>query len=146
MQISKTSRPKYSLSHFKRGKSIFKKSISKKFRKQFYCFTCILPNYLAHDIPKEFLKIAILKIWQLVFLWGVKSSWIMCDSCLNGILPHILQFGSLLPVDGWLNIIKILMESNLFWSQFLSCWSNFMRWTLRSKDGFNPVGLASNWI
>ena len=35
----------YSLSHFKRDKTIFKNSISEKFRKQFYFFICILPNY-----------------------------------------------------------------------------------------------------
>ena len=46
----------YCLSQFKRDKSIFKKSISEKFRKKFYFFTYILPDYMAHDIPKDFLK------------------------------------------------------------------------------------------
>ena len=43
-----------------------------KFKKLFYLFICMLPDYMAHDITKHFWKKGILKIWQLVFLWGVK--------------------------------------------------------------------------
>ena len=105
-------------------------------------FIYILPNCESYDIINFVEMIAILKYdsW-----FSFKSSWIMC-AYFDGILQHILQFGILLTVDGWLNIIKILTEPNLFWSWFLSCWSNFMKWTLGSKDGFNPIRLASNWI
>ena len=34
--------------------TIFKKYISKKFRKWFYLFTCILPDYVPHENQKEF--------------------------------------------------------------------------------------------
>ena len=36
----------------------------------FYSFTCILPDYAAHEITK---KIAILKIGELVSFWDVKT-------------------------------------------------------------------------
>jgi hypothetical protein len=40
-----------------------------KSSKKYFIFTCILPNYVAHDITKKNKKIAILKLWQLVFFW-----------------------------------------------------------------------------
>ena len=46
----------YRLMHEKRDKSIFRIFISKKFRKWFYFFTCILPNYLTHESQNEFWK------------------------------------------------------------------------------------------
>ena len=42
--------------HKKTDKSIFKNCISEKFRKQLYFFTCILPDYVFHESPKEFWK------------------------------------------------------------------------------------------
>ena len=36
--------------------SIFKNCISEIFRKQLYFFTCILPDYVVHESPKEFWK------------------------------------------------------------------------------------------
>ena len=36
--------------------SIFKNCISEMFRKQLYFFTCILPDYVFHESPKEFWK------------------------------------------------------------------------------------------
>ena len=42
---------------------------NKKLRNCVYFFTCILPNYVADDITKEFWKY----IWQLVFFKGVKT-------------------------------------------------------------------------
>ena len=51
-----SSQSKYRLMHEKRDKSIIKNFISKKFRKWFYFFTCILPNYLIHKSQKEFWK------------------------------------------------------------------------------------------
>ena len=47
--------------------------LMKSFKKILYFFTCILPDYVAYDITKEFWKKATLKIWQLVFFWGVKT-------------------------------------------------------------------------
>ena len=37
-------------------KSVFKNFIDKKFRKQFYFATCILPEYMCHGISKNFWK------------------------------------------------------------------------------------------
>ena len=41
-------------------KTIFKKCIYDKFRKQIYSFTCILPDYVALGCPNFIWKIAIL--------------------------------------------------------------------------------------
>ena len=46
----------YSLMRKKTDKTIFKNCISEKFRKQLYFFTCISPNYVFHESPKEFWK------------------------------------------------------------------------------------------
>ena len=48
----------YSLMHKKTDKSIFKIFIYKKFKKQFYFFTCILPDYVFHESSKEFWKMS----------------------------------------------------------------------------------------
>ena len=56
--------------------TIFKNCINKKFRKQFYLFLIVL--YLIMWLMKalkNFGKIAVLKIWELVFLGGVKTSY-----------------------------------------------------------------------
>ena len=42
--------------HQKYDSSKLKSFIDEKFKKIFYPFTCILPNYVAHDITKEFWK------------------------------------------------------------------------------------------
>ena len=42
--------------HKKTDKSILKNCISEKFRKQLYFLTCILPDYMFHESPKEFWK------------------------------------------------------------------------------------------
>ena len=47
--------------------------INEKLKKTSYFFTCILPNYVPHEISKEFWKIVILKIWQQVFFWDAKT-------------------------------------------------------------------------
>ena len=36
--------------------SIFKNCISEMFRKKLYFLTCILPDYMFHESPKEFWK------------------------------------------------------------------------------------------
>ena len=46
----------YSLMHKKTDKTIFKNCISEKFRKQLYFFTCISPEYVFHESPKEVRK------------------------------------------------------------------------------------------
>ena len=47
---------KYSVMHKKTDKSISKNCINEKFRKQLYFLTCILPDYVFHESPKEFWK------------------------------------------------------------------------------------------
>ena len=42
----------YSLMRKKPDSTRFKKFISKKFRKWFYFFTCILPDYVPHESQK----------------------------------------------------------------------------------------------
>ena len=59
--------------HLKKRQKYIQIFIKKMFKKMVYFFNCILPNYMAHDITKEFEKIGILKIWQLVSLLGVKT-------------------------------------------------------------------------
>ena len=49
-------RSHYSLMHKKTEKSILRLFIYKKFKKQFYFFTCILPGYVFNESPKEFCK------------------------------------------------------------------------------------------
>ena len=39
----------------------------------YYSFTCILSDYVAHEITKKNWKIAILKIGELVSFWDVKT-------------------------------------------------------------------------
>ena len=46
---------------------------NKKFRNYVYFSTCILPDYMAHRSPKNFEKIAILNILEMVSFWGVKT-------------------------------------------------------------------------
>ena len=46
----------YSLMHKKIDKNIFKNCIGEKFRKQLNFFTCISPDYVFHESPKEFWK------------------------------------------------------------------------------------------
>jgi hypothetical protein len=42
--------------HKKTDKSILKNCIIEKFRKKLYFLTCILPDYVFHESPKEFCK------------------------------------------------------------------------------------------
>ena len=53
LQFMKT---RYSLMHKKTEKSISRFFIYKKFKKQFYFFTCILTGYFFNESPKEFWK------------------------------------------------------------------------------------------
>ena len=47
--------------------------LNKKFKNGFYFFTCILPDYVAHDILKEFWKNIHFENMRAVFLWVVKT-------------------------------------------------------------------------
>ena len=46
--------------------------VSKKFRKQFYFLTCILPNYVFHESLKEFWQNSHFENMRAGFLKGVK--------------------------------------------------------------------------
>ena len=46
--------------------------INKKLKKLFYFLTCILPNYVTHEITKEFWKNSLIEICWLISFWGVK--------------------------------------------------------------------------
>ena len=48
--------PIYSLIRKKSDSTIFKNFVREKFRKQFYFFTCILPDYFSHESHKVFWK------------------------------------------------------------------------------------------
>ena len=47
--------------------------MSEKFIKQFYLFTCILPDYVSHDSSKEFWKNSHFENMRAGFLKGVKT-------------------------------------------------------------------------
>ena len=53
--------------------SILKNVINEKFRKQFYFFTCILLDYVAHDIQKRIFKNINFENMTAVFFRGVKK-------------------------------------------------------------------------
>ena len=62
----------------KSDKSISRHFTNEKFRKQSYLFTCISPDYVGHENLRvldfrEFWRILILKIWELISLGGVKT-------------------------------------------------------------------------
>ena len=46
----------------------FKGFINEKFKKRFYFFTCILPDYVSHESPKEFWKNKYFENMRAVFL------------------------------------------------------------------------------
>ena len=52
---------------------IFKNVVSEKFRKQFYFFTCILPDYVSHESLNEFWKNSHFENMRAGFLKGVKT-------------------------------------------------------------------------
>ena len=55
-------------------KTIFKNVISEKFRKKIVLFTCILPDYVFHESPKEFWKNSHFENMRAGFLKGVKAN------------------------------------------------------------------------
>ena len=67
---------RYRLMHEKRDKSILRIFINEKFRKLFYFFTCILPNYLTHESQKDFWKNSHFENTRAGFLlWCQNSLW-----------------------------------------------------------------------
>ena len=63
----------YSLSHFKRDKRFFKKSLVKSSDNNFVFLPAFYLIIWVMTSLKVFLKTTILKIWQLVFFWGIKT-------------------------------------------------------------------------
>ena len=63
----------YSLMRKKADKTIFKYCISEKFRKQLYFLPVFYLILCFMKAQKNFGKITILKIWELVSLGGVKT-------------------------------------------------------------------------
>ena len=47
--------------------------IYKKFKKQFYFFTCILPGYVFNESPKEFWRNSNFEYMKLISLGGAKT-------------------------------------------------------------------------
>ena len=64
---------KYSLMHKKTDKTKFKNCISEKFMKQHNFFTCISPDYVFHESPKEFWKNNHFENMRAVSLGDVKT-------------------------------------------------------------------------
>ena len=58
---------------FKRDNLFHYFSLMKSSDNTFYFFTCILPDYVAHDITKEFWKNSHFENMRAVFLWVVKT-------------------------------------------------------------------------
>ena len=63
---------KYSLNTFKWHKSNIEKSLMKSSETVFIFLSAFYLIIWLMTSPKNFEKISILKIWQLVFFWGVK--------------------------------------------------------------------------
>ena len=75
----------YSLFTFKSHKSIFKNFINEKFRKWFYFFTCILPDYVPHESFKEFWKNSHFKNTRASFL-------LRCQNTLRQTTHEMMHF------------------------------------------------------
>ena len=75
----------YSLMHKKTEKSILRFIIQKKFKKQFYFYTCILPGYVSDESPKEF--------WKNINFENMRVNFIRrCQNSLRQNSPEIMHF------------------------------------------------------
>ena len=75
----------YSLMHKKTEKSISRFFVYKKFKKQFYFFTCILPGYVFNESPKEF--------WKNSNFENIRANFISrCQNSLWQNSPEIIHF------------------------------------------------------
>ena len=63
----------------------YQESINEKFRYCVYFFTCILPGYMAHDIPKVLLEISDFENTTAGFP-------LRCQNLLRLIPPKIMDF------------------------------------------------------
>ena len=71
--------------HKKTEKSILRFFIYKKFKKQFYFFTCILPGYVFNESPKEF--------WKNSNFENMRANFIRrCQNSLRQNSPEIMHF------------------------------------------------------
>jgi hypothetical protein len=71
--------------HKKTDKSIFRFFIYKKFKKQFYFFTCILPGYVFNESPKEF--------WKKSNFENIRAGFFRkCQNPLRQISDEIMHF------------------------------------------------------
>ena len=65
--------------------SISKNCISEKFRKQLYFFTCILPDYVFHESPKEF--------WKNSHFENMRADFLRrCQNSLRQTSPEMMHF------------------------------------------------------
>ena len=79
----------YSPMHKKTEKSISRFFIYKKFKKQFYFFTCILPGYVFNESPKEF--------WKNSNFENMRANFISrCQNSLRQNSPEIMHFQAIL--------------------------------------------------
>ena len=70
----------------------YKKIINEKFRNCGYFFTCILPDYMAHDIFKEF--------WKNIHFENMTAGFLLrCQNLLWQIPPKMMHF------QAWKNMI-----------------------------------------
>ena len=59
--------------------------INEKFKKILYFFTCILPNYVPHEITKEF--------WKNSHFWNVTAGFLLgCQNSLQWNTPEKIHF------------------------------------------------------
>ena len=82
------------------GQSISKNFINEKFRKQFYFFICILPDYLCHEILKEF--------WKNSHFENMRADFLRrCQKSIRQTSPEMMHF------QAWKNNILIVIMSLL---------------------------------
>ena len=75
----------YSLMHKKPDSTIFKKCISKKFRKWFNFLICILPDYVPHESQKEF--------WKNSHFENTRAGFLLrCQNSLRQNTPKMMHF------------------------------------------------------
>ena len=65
----------------------------------FDLFICMLPDYMAHDITKKIWKKGILKIWQMVFLWGAKNHFGKLPLIWYIFIHEKINFSAIMPSD-----------------------------------------------
>jgi hypothetical protein len=65
-------------------KTIFKDVVSEKHRQQFCFFTCILPDFVAHEIFKE--------LWKNIHFKNMKADFLrICQNSLRQTSPKMMH-------------------------------------------------------